>query len=78
MPGYLIFFPSNLRRISMRIALFIDEDDVNTIRVHLEDKYNGEVTMTQVEAYIDDLVKQKVQEIKNEKTTHTTNGTLES
>ena len=62
----------------MRIALFIDEDDVNTIRVHLENKYNGEVTMTQIEAYIDDLVKQRVKEIKNENTTHTTNGTLES
>ena len=62
----------------MRIALFIDEDDVNTIRVHLENKYNGEVTMTQVEAYIDDLVKQRVKEIKNEKTTHTTNDSLES
>ena len=62
----------------MRIALFIDEDDVSTSRVHLENKYNGEVTMTQVEAYIDDLVKQKVQEIKNEKTTHTTNDSLES
>ena len=62
----------------MRIALFIDEDDVNTSRVHLENKYNGEVTMTQVEAYIDDLVKQRVKEIKNEKTTHTTNDSLES
>ena len=62
----------------MRIALFIDEDDVNTIRVHLENKYNGEVTMTQIEAYIDDLVKQKVKEIQNEKSTSTTNNTLES
>lgn len=62
----------------MRIALFIDEDDVNTIRVHLENKYNGEVTMTQIEAYIDDLVKQRVKEIQNEKTTHTADGALES
>ena len=49
----------------MRIALFIDEEDVNAIRVHLENKYNGEVTMTQIEAYIDSLIQDKVKEIKN-------------
>ena len=47
----------------MRIALFIDEEDVNAIRAHLENKYNGEVTMTQIEAYIDSLVQDKVKEI---------------
>ena len=52
----------------MRIALFIDEEDVNAIRVHLENKYNGEVTMTQIEAYIDSLIQDKVKEIKNAKT----------
>ena len=49
----------------MRIALFIDEEDVNAIRVHLENKYNGEVTMTQIEAYIDSLIQDKVKEIKD-------------
>lgn len=52
----------------MRIALFIDEEDVNAIRVHLENKYNGEVTMTQIEAYIDSLIQDKVKELKNAKT----------
>ena len=49
----------------MRIALFIDEEDVNAIRVHLENKYNGEVTMTQIEAYIDSLIQDNVKEIKD-------------
>lgn len=49
----------------MRIALFIDEEDVNAIRVHLENKYNGEVTMTQIETYIDSLIQDKVKEIKH-------------
>ena len=49
----------------MRIALFIDEDDVNAIHFYLENKYNGEVTMSQVEAYLDEVVKQKVKEIRD-------------
>ena len=50
----------------MRLALFIDEEDIAAIRTYLENKYNGEVTTAQVEAYIDELVKQRVKEIKDD------------
>ena len=57
----------------MRLALFIDEEDISAIRTYLENKYNGEVTTSQIEAYIDELVKQRVKEIKDDAKTQSHN-----